>query len=110
MAKPMRTSLISVGAAASALAAIFGMMILIGWDIPPYASMARAENIEKSLEIQGSAMLQNSLFVWEQRRDDAEKELKRDPEDPRAKDDLRKANKMVDRIECQLGIGKDCDQ
>jgi len=104
----MKSTLIQLGAAAAAIGSICGLVLMFGLDLPPYASMARAENIEQSLEVQNQQILENSLFVWEARRDDAEYELARDPEDSRAANELRRAKIMIHRIECQLEIGENC--
>ena len=106
----MKAGIIQAGAVAAALAAIFGLFVMMGWDIPPYASIVRAENLEQAVKTQNQQLLENSLFIWESRRDDAEDDLQTEPNDVRARRDLRRSEKMIDKIECQLGIGVDCKE
>ena len=106
----MKAGIIQAGAMAGALAAIFGLFIMVGWDVPPYASIARAENLEQAIKTQNQQLLETSLFVWESKRDDAEDDLQTEPNDVRAKRDLRRSEKMIDKIECQLGIGVNCKE
>ena len=106
----MKAGIIQAGAMAGALAAIFGLFIMMGWDIPPYASIVRAENLEQAVKTQNQQLLENSLFMWESKLDDAEEDLQADPNDTDAKKKKRRAVKMIDKIECQLGIGMNCKE
>ena len=106
----MKAGIIQAGAVAVAISAVFGLFIMVGWDVPPYSSMARAESLEQAVKVQNQQLLENSLFVWESKRDDAEDDLQTEPNDVRAKRDLRRSEKMIDKIECQLGIGVNCKE